>query len=228
MVMGGYGQLADAMAAVLNDIRYNEPVAEVTYTAERATVTTQSGTTLSADAVVVSVPIGVLQKGSITFSPPLPQWKSEAYTRIGMGKLNKVCKPAVCARVIVSFSCSTCMRGGCSRISNQMPSLCLGKCVSGGRGCRCFSSLKRPSGRRSWVRAHSSSGLCWQRMPTAADSAPTSGTSSRSRAQTFCAGCSRAAAPSRWRISKTACWPPVRSRCSKLCSLECQSQYAAA
>ena len=90
MVMGGYGQLADAMAAELKDIRYNEPVTEITYAAERGTVTTQSGMILSADAVVVSVPIGVLQKAKITFNPLLPEWKSEAYTRIGMGKLNKV------------------------------------------------------------------------------------------------------------------------------------------
>jgi monoamine oxidase len=90
MVMGGYGQLADAMAAGLSDIRYNEPVTEIVYSDEGVSVTTQSGMKLSADAVVVSVPIGVLQKGSISFSPPLPEWKTEAFTRIGMGKLNKV------------------------------------------------------------------------------------------------------------------------------------------
>jgi monoamine oxidase len=90
MVLGGYGQLADAMAAGVNDIRYNEPVTEISYTDDGVSVSTQSGMKLSADAVIVSVPIGVLQKGHISFSPPLPEWKTEAFTRIGMGKLNKV------------------------------------------------------------------------------------------------------------------------------------------
>lgn len=95
-VMGGYGQLADAMAAGLHDIRYNEPVTEISYTADGATAVTQSGLSVSADAVVVSAPIGVLQKGKISFSPALPEWKTEAFTRIGMGKLNKVSLQAPC------------------------------------------------------------------------------------------------------------------------------------
>lgn len=109
MVMGGYGQLADAMAGKLNDIRYNEPVTEVTYTAEGATVSTKSGLKLNADAVIVSVPIGVLQKGSIAFSPPLPEWKTEAVSRIGMGKLNKVRLPELSVGMHFSFGVLLCV-----------------------------------------------------------------------------------------------------------------------
>ena len=41
------------------------------------------------DAVLVTVPLGVLKHGSIEFSPPLPQRKLEAIKRLGFGLLNK-------------------------------------------------------------------------------------------------------------------------------------------
>jgi Flavin containing amine oxidoreductase len=40
--------------------------------------------------VLVTAPLGVLKKGSITFSPPLPARKQEAIERLGFGLLNKV------------------------------------------------------------------------------------------------------------------------------------------
>jgi monoamine oxidase len=42
------------------------------------------------DAVLVTVPLGVLKKGSISFEPPLPQRKLDAIQRMGFGVLNKV------------------------------------------------------------------------------------------------------------------------------------------
>jgi lysine-specific histone demethylase 1 len=42
------------------------------------------------DAVLITVPLGVLQKRSIYFNPPLPQWKIDAIDRLGMGVLNKL------------------------------------------------------------------------------------------------------------------------------------------
>jgi lysine-specific histone demethylase 1 len=42
------------------------------------------------DAVLVTVPLGVLKAGSIAFQPPLPQRKQEAIERMGFGTLNKV------------------------------------------------------------------------------------------------------------------------------------------
>lgn len=42
------------------------------------------------DAVLVTVPLGVLKKGSIQFSPHLPVRKQEAVRRVGFGLLNKV------------------------------------------------------------------------------------------------------------------------------------------
>lgn len=42
------------------------------------------------DAVIVTVPLGVLKKGAIDFVPPLPKKKSTAIARLGMGGLMKV------------------------------------------------------------------------------------------------------------------------------------------
>ena len=42
------------------------------------------------DAVLVTAPLGVLKKGSIRFSPPLPERKLGAIQRMGFGVLNKV------------------------------------------------------------------------------------------------------------------------------------------
>ena len=43
-----------------------------------------------ADAVLVSVPLGVLKSQAITFQPPLPEWKQQAINNLGFGLLNKV------------------------------------------------------------------------------------------------------------------------------------------
>ena len=43
-----------------------------------------------ADAVIVSVPLGVLKANTISFHPPLPEWKTQAISNLGFGLLNKV------------------------------------------------------------------------------------------------------------------------------------------
>ena len=45
----------------------------------------------TADAVVISIPLGCLKERAPTmFQPPLPDWKAEAIKRLGFGNLNKV------------------------------------------------------------------------------------------------------------------------------------------
>lgn len=46
--------------------------------AKGVTVTTAKGEKMTADYVIVTVPLGVLKAGSITFNPPLPAAKQTA------------------------------------------------------------------------------------------------------------------------------------------------------
>jgi monoamine oxidase len=71
------------------DIRLNQVVTEIQYSADGATITTQTDT-FTADKVVVTVPLGVLKQNKIAFSPTLPTDKQTAINRLGMGALNKV------------------------------------------------------------------------------------------------------------------------------------------
>lgn len=51
-------------------------------------------TVYKADAVLVTLPLGVLKASvppsAVAFNPPLPDWKSQAIQRLGFGNLNKV------------------------------------------------------------------------------------------------------------------------------------------
>jgi hypothetical protein len=64
-------------------ILYHPAVQEVHYGAHGVTVVVEGGRALSADAVVVTVPLGVLKAGHITFSPPLPLSKEKVIERFG-------------------------------------------------------------------------------------------------------------------------------------------------
>ncbi|MDD9989863.1 MAG: FAD-dependent oxidoreductase [Spirochaetaceae bacterium] len=85
---GGYRQIVDVLAAG-RDIRLRNAVAEVDYAGDTIVVTTAAGATFEAARVIVTVPLGVLKKGGISFSPPLPTWKRQAIDRLKMGVLNK-------------------------------------------------------------------------------------------------------------------------------------------
>lgn len=87
-VSGGMGNLASAMSAGL-DICLSEPVREIVRQAGSVIIET-SAEQLRADAVVVTVPLGVLKSGDIKFSPPLPEIHKNAMARMEMGVLNKV------------------------------------------------------------------------------------------------------------------------------------------
>uniref|UniRef100_A0A914I0B2 Lysine-specific histone demethylase n=1 Tax=Globodera rostochiensis TaxID=31243 RepID=A0A914I0B2_GLORO len=44
----------------------------------------------NADAVLCTVPLGVLKRGDVNFEPELPRWKREAISNMGFGTLNKI------------------------------------------------------------------------------------------------------------------------------------------
>jgi len=88
LVIGGYLQLATDLAAGL-DIELQRPVRMIGTTSGRVTVTTDDGGLVTAGRIVVTVPLGVLQAGSIGFQPPLPDSTAAAIDSLGMGLLDK-------------------------------------------------------------------------------------------------------------------------------------------
>ncbi len=109
LVQGGYGQLVEAMAAgkvwygveeqKLKDIRLNFVVKKVELVENGAGVkiyrtlsseNEKEEEVVEADAVVVTLPLGVLQAQSVEFSPPLPDYKLEAINGLAMGTENRV------------------------------------------------------------------------------------------------------------------------------------------
>ena len=87
---GGYSQIVDVLAAG-RDIRLNHAVAGIDYSRNAVAVTTDSGATFEADRVVVTVPLGLLKSGHISFAPSLPPAKRDAIDALEMGILNRTC-----------------------------------------------------------------------------------------------------------------------------------------
>jgi monoamine oxidase len=88
LVIGGYGRLADDLADGI-DVRRSQPVERIAIASDGVTLRTDDGTEHVADRVVVTVPLGVLQAGSIAFEPELPEAHRDAIARLGMGLLDK-------------------------------------------------------------------------------------------------------------------------------------------
>lgn len=88
LVTGSYDTVITTLAKDL-DIRLNHVVASVKDSGSGVVVTTTEGRAFTGDHVVVTVPLGVLQKGSISFEPQLPQDKQSAIGSLKMGNLHK-------------------------------------------------------------------------------------------------------------------------------------------
>lgn len=85
----GYAHLLDAFSTDY-DIRLGRVVSSVEVGQESVQLRDQSGLRQAFDAVIVTVPLGVLKQGSIVFDPPLPTKKQSAISKLGMGVLDKV------------------------------------------------------------------------------------------------------------------------------------------
>ena len=97
MITGGYRLLVDLMSEPLsdNEVLFGQEVslisiAQVASASPSAVVETSAGTGFEGSHVIVTVPLGVLKAGSITFDPPLPAAKQDAIQRIGFGHVEKV------------------------------------------------------------------------------------------------------------------------------------------
>jgi monoamine oxidase len=85
----GYTVLVDDLAEGI-DVRVRSEVTSVRYEAAGCEVALADGTSLTADHVVVTIPIGVLKAGTPSFEPALPDWKQRAIDQLGSGLLDKL------------------------------------------------------------------------------------------------------------------------------------------
>lgn len=83
----GYGPLVDHVAQGLN-IRLGEPVRTIAPHGKGVAVTTTMGRH-DADKVIVTLPLGVLKSGAVSFEQPLSFSRQIAISALGMGLLNK-------------------------------------------------------------------------------------------------------------------------------------------
>jgi monoamine oxidase len=84
----GYDQIMHRLAEGL-DIRLNQIVNLVEYSVDGVKVTTTQSI-FEGDFAVITLPLGVLKSGSVSFDPPLPAAKQAAIRNLGMSVLNKV------------------------------------------------------------------------------------------------------------------------------------------
>ncbi|KAJ4268422.1 hypothetical protein NW762_002485 [Fusarium torreyae] len=96
MVVGGYQSVARGLVHCPTslDLKTRFPVKSISYhTGEgmaSAAIECEDGSVVDADAVVCTIPLGVLKQNNIAFNPPLPSWKTDVVERLGFGILNKV------------------------------------------------------------------------------------------------------------------------------------------
>lgn len=101
MVENGYSQVFDDLSDTVH-VQYNTSVHSLKWESPAGTSTSyprvrvytqNEDTELQSkdfDAAVVAIPLGCLQAGDVKFEPPLPEWKTGALSRMGMGKLEKI------------------------------------------------------------------------------------------------------------------------------------------
>ena len=87
-ILDGYDSYYQGLADGL-DIRLNCVVRSIDWT-EGVQVCVEGGESYSADAAVITLPLGVLQSGRVGFSPALPPMKREALNGLKMGPVMKL------------------------------------------------------------------------------------------------------------------------------------------
>jgi monoamine oxidase len=87
-ILDGYSALTDHLAYGL-DIRLNTIVERIEWSGEGVRVHTNNGV-FEGDEVIITLPIGVLQSGTIVFDPALPGEKQDAIANLRMGPVIKL------------------------------------------------------------------------------------------------------------------------------------------
>ncbi|AUX69563.1 hypothetical protein CHX26_08730 [Porphyrobacter sp. HT-58-2] len=86
---GGYAAILDALKGEY-EIALESCVRQVKITDNGVVLEVDDKASVHADAIIVTVPLGVLKAGAISFDPPLPAAKTDAIMRSGMGVLDKL------------------------------------------------------------------------------------------------------------------------------------------
>ncbi len=91
-IRDGYSSLMQYLAEKIKNaggtIMLSSPVREIEWRKGYVKVTTDSGGSIEGEKVIVTVPLGVLQKGTIRFTPDLPQHRA-AFQAMGFGGVIK-------------------------------------------------------------------------------------------------------------------------------------------
>ncbi len=88
LLVDGYDSIINYLAQDL-DIQMNKKVIEIDYSAQRVSVITDLER-FDANYVICTVPLGVLKKNIIKFTPELPKEKRDSIGKLGMGATNKI------------------------------------------------------------------------------------------------------------------------------------------
>ena len=76
--------LNETIAGQADKLLLNKVVTEIEQKDDQVIVRTKSGDNYTADYVIVTFSLGVLQKGRVKFSPPLPEWKVDSIVQFQM------------------------------------------------------------------------------------------------------------------------------------------------
>lgn len=89
----GYGKLIDYLAEQCTQqdsaIHFNQPVYRIVHSANSVTVFTTNNKSFQAEKIIITVPLGLLQNGSIEFSPAINEHLS-AIQQLGFGSVIKL------------------------------------------------------------------------------------------------------------------------------------------
>lgn len=86
---GGYGQIINGLAQGV-EIELSQKVTEVIWSDNGVEIKTDTGAQYTADAALLTLPLGVLKSNQVKFSPNLPLGKRHAIENLSMGVYNKV------------------------------------------------------------------------------------------------------------------------------------------